>query len=90
MKIATCTNIVAITRAELGLSQAEFGRWLAERLSKDRPIPWCRVSEWERGIRAPRLPVRKACAPVVADAAVRMANAGDFDGLRRLVESVVA
>ncbi len=66
-------NLVAFTRRTLGLSQAEFGRWLAERLGREKPIPYQRVAEWERGERSPRLPIRRVCAPVAARAIAREA-----------------
>jgi len=67
-------NLIAFTRAALGLSQAEFGVWLAERLGRDRPIPQPRVAEWERGERSPRRSVRRACAPIAARAVAEMAT----------------
>ena len=34
-------------RKSLGLKQAEFGAWLAERLGQDRPYSSSEVSNWE-------------------------------------------
>ncbi len=60
-------NIIHTARTALGLTQAEFGAWLAERMGRDRPIPDYRISEWERGVRSPRRNVREICAPIAAD-----------------------
>jgi len=59
-------NLIKATRKALGLSQAEFGRWVACKTGRDRPFPTQRVSEWECGVRSPRKNVRDVCLPVVA------------------------
>jgi len=59
-------NIIIATRNALGLSQIEFGRWVACKTGRDRPFPKQRISEWERGVRSPRKNVRDVCLPVVA------------------------
>ena len=64
-------NIVKAARQSVGITQAEFGMWLAERLGKDKPIPAQRVNEWENGIKSPRRNIREVCAPV---AAIALAN----------------
>jgi len=59
-------NIIMATRKALGLSQAEFGRWIAEKIGRKNAFPTQRISEWERGVRSPRKNVRDVCLPVVA------------------------
>ena len=61
------TNIITVTRAALGLSQAEFGRWLAEQMGRDQPFSRQHVHGWESGQRSPRRNVRQACAKVAAE-----------------------
>ena len=55
-------GVMHAARAALGLSQAEFGAWLAEQMGLPDPIPTSRVSEWENGKRSPRRNVREVCA----------------------------
>lgn len=38
-------------RKKLGLKQAEFGAWLAERLEQERAYSGSEVSNWEKGHR---------------------------------------
>ena len=38
-------------RKAMGMKQADFGAWLAERLSQDRPYAPSEVSSWEKGHR---------------------------------------
>jgi len=66
-------GVVRAARAELGLSQAGFGAWLAEQTGRDHPYSYQQVSDWEAGRRRPRLNVRQACAPVAARAVAEMA-----------------
>jgi len=59
-------NLIKATRKALELSQAEFGRWIAEKIGRKNAFLAQRVSEWERGVRSPRKNVRDACLPIVA------------------------
>jgi len=61
-------GVISVARAELGLSQSEFGAWLAERMGRADPFPASRVSEWEHGRRSPRRNVRQVCIPVSSKA----------------------
>ena len=38
-------------RASLGISQVEFGQWLAQRLERERAYTGSEVSNWETGAR---------------------------------------
>ena len=62
------SNLIRTAREALGLTQAEFGAWLAERLGLPAPIPQPRIAEWERGKRTPRPRVRREAARVAAKA----------------------
>jgi|GEM_PF-6320703 len=63
-------NIISITRKQLGLSQSEFGEWLAKQkgVSRETPFPFQHISMMERGLRSPRKNIRQACAPIAAKA----------------------
>jgi len=59
-------NLIAATRASLGFSQSEFGRWLAEQVGRNTPYPLQRISDYERGCKSPRKNIRDVCMPIVA------------------------
>ena len=44
-------SFLAGFRASLGMSQAEFGQWLAQRLERERAYTGSEVSNWETGAR---------------------------------------
>ena len=61
------SNLIKSTRATLGISQAKFGEWLAEKVGRYTPFSESRVSEWENGKYSPRKKIRDACMPIVAE-----------------------
>jgi len=77
MKNITSGGIIRHARMYLGMTQMEFGIWLAKKTGRAIPVPKSRISEWENGIKSPRLNVRLVCRNLAANAAldkIKIAN----------------
>jgi len=75
------TNLIKTTRTALGISQEDFGRWLAEKVERSHPFSKQQVYAWEAGIKSPRKNIRNACNPIacekIADDAIELVLKAD-------------
>jgi len=80
-------GVIRYARAGLGLSQSEFGAWLAEKVGREFPYPITQVSDWECGRKSPRLKIRLVCRELAARRAIdQIIPDGDDEDIRIIVE----
>jgi len=80
-------GVIRYARAELGLSQSEFGDWLAEQVGHAVPYPISQVSDWECGRKSPRFKIRLACRELAARRAIdKIIPDGDDEDIRIIVD----
>jgi len=81
-------GVIRYARAELGLSQSEFGAWLAEQVGREIPYPISQVSDWECGRKSPRFNIRIACREIAARRAIDLIipDGNDEDIIRIIVD----
>jgi len=79
-------GVIRYARAGLGLSQSEFGAWLAEKVGREFPYPITQVSDWECGRKSPRLKIRLVCRELAARRANAMMPPDADKAVRIIVE----